>query len=41
MLICAQFAPGLKCSPPNEIDRAADRKRQFDRHPTRHTLAED
>lgn len=27
--------------PPNEIDRAAERKRQFDRDPTRHTLAED
>lgn len=27
--------------PPNEIDRAAERKRQFDRDPTRHTFAED
>ncbi len=27
--------------PPNEIDRAAERKRQFDRAPTRHTFAED
>ncbi len=27
--------------PPNEIDRAAERKGQFDRHPTRHTFAED
>jgi phage-related protein len=27
--------------PPNEIDRAADRKRQFDRDPSRHTFAED
>jgi len=28
-------------APPNEIDRAADRKRQFDRDPIRHTFAED
>ena len=27
--------------PPNEIDRAAERKRQFDRDPTRHTFAEE
>ena len=27
--------------PPNEIDRAAERKRQFDSDPTRHTFAED
>ena len=27
--------------PPNEIDCAAERKRQFDRDPTRHTFAED
>ena len=27
--------------PPNEIDRAAERKRQFNRDPTRHTFAED
>jgi len=27
--------------PPNEIDRAAERKRQFDRAPNRHTFAED
>jgi hypothetical protein len=27
--------------PPNEIDHAADRKRQFDRDPSRHTFAED
>ena len=27
--------------PPNEIDRAGERKRQFDRDPTRHTFAED
>jgi len=27
--------------PPNEIDRAVARRRQFDRDPTRHTFAED
>ena len=27
--------------PPNEIDRAAERKRQFDHDPTRHTFAEE
>jgi len=27
--------------PPNEIDRAAERKRHFDSDPTRHTFAED